>query len=263
MSNVFRDYDQAALDAQYDQRVWAPQMDEVIRRYAVASDAIRARLGEPTTQAYGPGAIEKLDLYGAGREKAFIFVHGGAWRRESRRESAFAAGPVMRAGASFVALGFAALPAAPLAGMVDQVCRAIEWVHANVSNRIVLCGHSSGAHLAACALARIDAVEKALVISGIYDLQAVRLSARNDYLRLDERLEHELSPIRHLARISCPVTVAWSAKDSAEFVRQSREFAAALGAPTLIGEGLDHFQIAETLADPASPLARAALAMLE
>ena len=59
------------------------------------------------------------------------------------------------------------------------------------------------------------------------------------------------------------MTVAWAERDSAEFARQSRSFAAALGAPTLIGRGLDHFRMAETLADPGSPLGRAALAMLE
>ena len=49
MSKIFRDYDQTALDAQYDQRVWSPHMDEVIERYAKASDAaIEAALRAPT-----------------------------------------------------------------------------------------------------------------------------------------------------------------------------------------------------------------------
>ena len=60
MSKIFRDYDQAALDAQYDQRVWSPHMDEVIRRYAESSDAARARIGEPVTHAYGPDVHHKL-----------------------------------------------------------------------------------------------------------------------------------------------------------------------------------------------------------
>lgn len=263
MSAIFREYDQTALDAQYEQRVWAPDMDEVIARYAAASDAVRARLGEPVTQAYGSSAAEQLDVYGANREKAFVFVHGGAWRRESRRASAFAAERVVRAGAAYVALGFSALPAVDLPEMLRQVCSGIDWVKRNLSTRIVLCGHSSGAHLAACALVNVDGIEKALLLSGIYDLQPVRLSARNDYLRLNARTEQELSPIRNLERIRCPVTVCWSERDSPEFARQSREFAAALGAPTLIGKGLDHFRMAGTLADPGSPLGAAALAMLE
>lgn len=260
MSNVFLDYDQAALDAQYEQRVWAANAEEVIARYAKASDAARTHLGEPQTRRYGPSDAETLDIYGpmvAGC--AFVFVHGGAWRRQSKRESAFAAETILHAGLSYVALGFALLPAVTLDVMAAQVCRGIEWVHANVSREILLCGHSSGAHLAACALTRLGFVRHALLVSGIYDLRPVRLSSRNGYLRLDERLEHELSPIRHAGGIRCPVTVAWGEMESAEFARQSREFAAALKAPTLVGAGMNHFEVIEQLADPSSPLARAAL----
>jgi arylformamidase len=263
LSKVFRDYDQAELDAQYEQRVWAPRMDHVIQRYADASDAARARIGEPVTYAYGPSAAETMDVYGANGKKAFVFVHGGSWRRQSKRESAFAAEAVVQAGATYVALGFAPLPAVTLPQMVSQVCCGIEWVKQRLDTPIVLCGHSSGGHLAACALSRIDCVEQALVISGIYDLLPVRLSSRNAFVRLDPALERELSPIRHFESIRCPMTVAWAEKESAEFARQSREFAAVLRSPTIIGEGLDHFGFAETLADPGSPLGAAALAMLE
>ena len=83
-------------------------------------------------------------------------------------------------------------------------------------------------------------MKAALLISGLYDLLPVRLSARNEYVRLDERLEDEYSPIRHVDRIRCPVTVAWAEKEGAEFTRQSKEFAAALesrAARAIVGEG--------------------------
>ena len=64
------------------------------------------------------------------------------------------------------------------------------------------------------------------------------------------------------AKIRCPVTVAWSENEGPEFSRQSEEFAKKLGAPTLVGKALNHFTMIETLADPASPLGRAALNML-
>ncbi|HEV3008000.1 MAG TPA: alpha/beta hydrolase, partial [Burkholderiales bacterium] len=89
------------------------------------------------------------------------------------------------------------------------------------------------------------------------------LSARNEYVRIDERLEYEYSPIRHLEKIRCPVTVGWAEKESAEFYRQSEAFAKKLCAPAIIGHGLNHFEIVETLADPRSPLGRAALNMLQ
>ena len=141
-----------------------------------------------------------------------MFVHGGAWRRQSSREQAFPAEPIIAAGAAYVALNFENLPAVTLPEMAAQVRRGIEWVYQSLSKEIVVCGHSSGGHLTACALTQLNFVRKALVVSGIYDLLPVRLSARNDYVRLDERLEHEYSPIRHVQRIRCPVTVAWAEK---------------------------------------------------
>jgi arylformamidase len=257
LTKVFLAYDQKALDDQYEQRVWVPHADDILRRCAIASDAVRKRIGEPRTERYGPAPIETLDIYGEGR-KAFVFVHGGAWKRQSKRENAFAAEAILAAGAAYVALDFALLPSVTLPEMVAQVCRGIEWVHRELTPDIVVCGHSSGAHLAACALVRTGLPRAALLVSGIYDLLPVRLSARNAYVRLDEKLEHELSPIRHIERIRCPATIAWGEHEAAEFDRQSREFARTLGAPTVVGQGLNHFEMIESLADPASPLARAA-----
>jgi arylformamidase len=261
LTKLFRDYDQKALDEQYEQRVWVPHADQIIKRYAEKSDAVRKRLGEPRVERYGPTPPETLDIYGTGK-KAFVFVHGGAWKRQSSREQGFLAEPIVQAGAAYVALNFANLPTVTLAEMVGQICRALEWIRKDLSDDIVLCGHSSGGHLAACALMKKNFVREAMVVSGVYDLLPVRLSARNDYVRLDERLEHDYSPIRHVDKIRCPVTVAWAEKESAEFYRQSEEFATRLGAPTLIGEGLNHFEIAEALGDPDSPLGRSALALL-
>jgi arylformamidase len=262
LKKVFRDYDQKALDDQYEQRAWVPHADAIIRRYAEASNEVRKRIGEPRVERYGSSAVETLDIYGAGA-KAFVFVHGGAWKRQSSREQAFSAEPIIEAGAAYVPLNFANLPTVTLPEMAAQVCRGIEWVRKNLADHVVLCGHSSGAHLAGYALTKIPYIKNALLVSGVYDLLPVRLSARNEYVRLDERLEHEYSPIRHVERIKCPVTVGWAQKESAEFFRQSKEFAEKLGAATLIGKGLNHFEIIETMADPRSPLGRAALNMLQ
>ena len=260
MSKVFRDYDQAQLDAQYEQRAWVPHADEIIKTFGTRSDAVRKVLGEPRTEKYGPGAVESLDVYGEGKT-AFVFVHGGAWKRQTRRENAFAAEWFVKRGVAYVVPGFALLPTVTLPEMVGQVCRAVEWTLENFKE-VVLCGHSSGGHLAGCAVTRIPALKGALLVSGLYDLLPVRLSARNEYVRIDETLEHEYSPIRHLDRIRCPVTVGWAEKESAEFYRQSKEFAEKLNAPTVIGKGLNHFEVILTLADPASPLAKAAAALL-
>ena len=66
MTKVFRDYDQAALDRAYDQAQWAANMRQVLKRRALASDAVRGRIGGPRTFAYGVTPIETLDLYPTG-----------------------------------------------------------------------------------------------------------------------------------------------------------------------------------------------------
>jgi arylformamidase len=266
VKKVFLDYDQKALDDQYEQRVWVPHADDIIRRYAARSDEARRAIGEPRTERYGPSPIETLDIYGEG-PTAFVFVHGGAWKRQSKRENAFAADTIIAAGAAYVALDFALLPAVTLPEMAEQVCRGIEWVFRRLSREVIVCGHSSGGHLGAVALTRLAFVKGALLVSGIYDLLPVRLSSRNDYVRLDEKLEQEYSPIRHVERIGCPVSIAWAEHEAAEFARQSRAFADALEnsgrlAGSLVGRGQNHFEIIETLADSASPLAQTAFRLL-
>lgn len=260
---VFRDYTQEELDRQYEQRSFAPNADEIIRRYGAVSDAVRSKYGDPETLAYGPTSAEACDLYGGRRDRMLAFVHGGAWTRMGKRPSAFAAETFLNSGASYAALGFGLLPSITLPEMVAQVCRALEFLREKFEpERFVLIGHSSGGHLSACALTKGAAVDAALLVSGVYDLLPVRLSSRNAYVRLDERLEEEYSPIRHLNRIACPVTVACGEKEGPEFFRQSKELAEKLSTPLLVGKGLNHFEMIETLADRSSALARKALEML-
>src|SRR5258707_5535565 len=108
MAKVFLDYDQQALDAAYDQAMYAPNRDQLLARFARASELARQRLGAAERFAYGESAIEGLDVY---RTKAShapinVFVHGGAWRAGLARDYAFPAETLVRAGAHYVALDF-------------------------------------------------------------------------------------------------------------------------------------------------------------
>jgi arylformamidase len=280
-AKVFRDYDQAELDRQYDQRAWAPNAIEVINRYSVDSEAVRARLGEPEEHAYGDGRAEILDLFRAPRPKApfHVFVHGGAWRTLSRRDSAFAAETFVRAGAHFVALDFAPLPLVSLGTMVGQVKAAVAWLYRNAAaldgdpDRIFISGHSSGGHLAGTAITTdwseafglpYDVVKGAVCVSGIYDLEPLRLSTRNVHLQLDDKEVEDLSPARHYYNIACPVVVAVGERESDELKRQARSFAAGVErhrhpAQLVEGQGLNHLELVNTLASPTGLLGRLAL----
>ncbi len=243
---LFLQYDKFELDKQYDQRAWAPNAAEVIRRYTQRSEEARDKLGEPTTFSYGASPVETLDLYAASAAAApiHIFIHGGAWRLLGKRDSSFAAGNFVRSGIHFIALDFAQLPSVSLGGMVAQVRRAVAWVYENARKfdgdpaQIHISGHSSGGHLAAC-VAVTDwtsefglppcIVKSAICASGIYDLQPVRLSARNDYVKLNAETEQALSPIRHLERLSTSVFVACGSRESDEFKRQSSRICSSTG----------------------------------
>jgi arylformamidase len=279
---VFLDYTQEALDRAYEQRLWAPNVDEVTARYRRESEAVRRRFPHRVA-AYGRGADETLEILPARTAHAPIqlFIHGGRWLRPVHDGFVYAAPTFLAAGAAFVAARFATLPDVRLPDMVGQLRRAVAWLHANARGfggdpaRLHVCGHSSGAHLAAVLLTTdwaaeglpSDILKGGVCISGMYDLRPVLQSNRSAYVRLDAAEEDALSPIRHLDRVRCPIIVAYGDRESPEFQRQGRCFAAALAtaaAPSqaLVMAGLNHFEGAMSLADPASPLARASLGQM-
>jgi arylformamidase len=279
---VFLDYTQEALDRAYEQRLWAPNVDAVTARYRRESEAVRRRFPHRVA-AYGPSPDETLEIFPAAGAAAPVqlFIHGGRWLRPVHDGFVYAAPTFLASGAAFVAARFATLPDVRLPDMVDQLRRAVAWLHANAGSfggdpaRLHVTGHSSGAHLAAVLLTTdwtarglpADVLKGGVCISGMYDLRPVLLSNRSAYLRLDAAEEDALSPIRHLDRIRCPTVVAYGDGESPEFQRHGRCFAAALAAArlpsrALVMAGLNHFEGALSLADPASPLARASLGQM-
>jgi arylformamidase len=289
---VWLDMDQQALDDAYDQLVYAPNRDQLTKRRIANSAAARARIGEPLRFAYGPTPIEGLDLYrsasssvkeGGERAPVAIFVHGGAWRSGSASEFTFLAEPFVHAGAHFAVLDFTNVndTGGSLLPMVEQVRRAIGWVFRNAEqfggdrDRLYLISHSSGSHLAGCAVTHDwskdglprDIVKGATLSSGMYDLRPVRLSKRSQYVNFTDAMENELSAIRHLDRLATPLIVSYGTYETPEFQRQTRDFAAAVqaaGKPVqlLVGEAYNHFEMLETLGNPYGLLGRAVLAQM-
>lgn len=288
-AKVFLDYDQAALDAAYNQAAYAANREQLLARQASNSAAVRERIGLPRRVSYGDTPIEQLDIYRATCRPTepgavFVFIHGGAWRAGLAKNMAAPAEMLLDAGIHYIVPDFAAVQevGGSLIAMADQVRRAIAWVWHNAAsfggdpNRLFVGGQSSGAHLAAVALTTdwrgqsglpADMIKGGLCISGMYDLVPVRLSARSSYVKFDDDTVDALSPIRHLDRLTAPLIVAYGTCETPEFQRQAREFAAAVadaGKPVrlLVGEHYNHFELPETLANPYGLLGRAALEMM-
>jgi len=284
---VWLDMDQKELDDAYDQAVYAPNRNQLNDRRASESERVRTRIGAPQRTAYGTTPHEMLDIYRAAAKTdapVVVFIHGGAWRHGSARDSCYGAEPFVRAGAHFVALDFINVieSSGDLMAMIDQVRRGVAWTVRNAASfggdpgRVYLTGHSSGAHLGGCVL--ITDWEKdfglpraplrgATLCSGMYDLKPVRLSKRSEYVRFTDAVEDALSAQRHLDRIHCPVTLLHGTLETPEFQRQSRDFASALraaGKPVklIVASHYNHFEIGETLNNPYGAFGSAALEMM-
>jgi arylformamidase len=284
---VWLDMDQTELDNAYDQVVYVPNQPLVHARLAAANARARARLGAPQRFQYGSVEIESVDVY---RSKAAnapinVYIHGGAWRNGRSADFALNAEPVVNAGGHSVVVDFNNIDdvAGNLMTMAKQVRSAVAWVYNNADKfggdrkRIHVTGHSSGGHLSGCVVTTDwqkdfglpkDVVKAAVLASGMYDLKPVRLSKRSKYVNFTDEIEQELSAIRHLDRLNCPIVVAYGTQETPEFQRQAREFAAAVkaaGKPVqlVVGEGYNHFEIRETLTSPYGLLGRLVLEQMK
>ncbi|MGY6535224.1 MAG: alpha/beta hydrolase [Pararhodobacter sp.] len=256
-TTVFRGMTRDELDRQYDQRTLVPQMALLFDDWLQRSTAFATRHGMPHRISYGPDRSQGVDLFAVPDARGLhVHYHGGAWKALESRHAWWLAEPWLKAGYCFAAVDFRLVPVVRLAEQVRDARLALSGVHELMEPglRLVVSGHSSGAHLAAMAVLAPEAGQPApqcdhlILASGIYDLKPVRLSGRNDYLRLDHADALSLSPELRLDSASgCPVTLIWSRNELAEFQRQSRSMADTLhraGMPVdgLTSSAANHFK---------------------
>jgi arylformamidase len=256
---VWLDLTQKELDDAYDNSVWAPNQAQLAARRIRNSDLVRQRLGEPNRFQYGRTPIEQLEVFSPSRADApiLVFVHGG------------------------IAIDFSSVENSNgnLLALADQVRGAVAWAYRHASEfggnpgQLYVAGHSSGAHLAAVALTTrwqtdhglpSNVIKGGVCCSGIFDLKPVRLSARSRYIHFTDAIEDALSPQRHIDRLEAPLTLLYGTRESPEFQRQSREFAALARAGNkqvdlIVADEYNHFEILETLGNPYGPFGREVL----
>lgn len=275
---VYRDYDQAALDAQYNNQAAAPLFRDHLRRYRELTNFAKGSLSCIENLAYGDAAEEILDIYCPKRNAApvQVFIHGGAWQHLGKDDSGLVAPAFVEAGAMLVALNFGGVPHTSLDKMVHQVRQAIAWLWHNVEgnggdrDKIFISGHSSGAHLASQCLTADwrgefdcpnEVIKGATFVSGLGDLDPVRLSYRNELLKLDAQAVKRLSLIHQQPTVKCPLLVAYARSDTSEFQRQTREVGEYWRRHDLATEIIEvpdsgHYDVVFDLADPQSQLFR-------
>ncbi len=283
MAAIYRGMDQDELERQYNARGTVPDVDIYLHRYAQLSEAARRECRVFTDLAYGDHPDETYDLFPAGQNTPLlIFIHGGYWRALSKDESGFMAKCFVDAGISVAAINYSLAPGANLDQIVDQVRRCVAhlWSEAEdlgiAQDRIILCGTSTsaGGHLAAMVLNSDWALKQevqsagACLISGLFDLEPVRLCLPNTWLKLDIDAARRNSPIRQVAVCDFPVLIVWAGTDTNEFKRQSQDYALALKTrsqqvKTLEIADRNHFDIVLDLADPCRELTLETMRLLD
>lgn len=277
-------HDSAWYDLQYDNRARVPEFAAILGRWAQASALARQQLAPRVDLAYGATPAETLDVFAAPAPNApvLVFVHGGWWRALDKSDHSFVAPAFVQAGAMVVVPNYGLCPAVTIEQIALQVTQALAWVWRNAARyggdrtRIVVVGHSAGAHLAAMLLAcRWHAVgadlpdglvRAAMAISGVYDLEPIRLAP---FLQADLRLTP--AAVRRLSPAFFPrprrtlYTLA-GGQESDEFMRQNRLIRDQWG-PTTVPvcetvSGKNHFDMLHELVDPQTRTHALALRLL-
>ena len=259
--SVYRGMNRAALDAAYENSAAVSDSPALLAGWNARSDRLAAERPQHLDLRYGPLERNRIDYFaGEAGAPVLVFIHGGYWQMRAKETFRFLATGPLAHGIGVALVGYTLAPEKTLDGICAEVRAAVTWLAGRVAalggdpDRIYLSGWSAGAHLTAVSL-DAPAVRGGLAISGVYDLEPIRLSYLNDKLGLDEGTARGLSPLFNLPPRSRPLIVACGTGELAELQRQSGDFAVARQRAGLPGRlvtlaGHNHFTILEELARP-------------
>ena len=275
MTAIYRGMDRAALDAAYDNTGAVADSQAYRARWWESSAAIRAQPGSRLDLRYGERPRATLDYFPSGRAGAplFVFIHGGYWQRNEKERFAFLAPGPLAHGINVAVQGYTLAPEARLTDIVLEVHQALSFLVGLAAEfgfdarKLFIGGWSAGGHLTAAASSH-PAVRGGIPISGIFELEPIRLGVLNDKLGLDAAEVARLSPLRNLPERSPPLQLFVGGDELPELKRQSEDYAKAArmrGLPVSLTTlpGHHHFSILDELARPDGALTGALVDLAE
>ena len=275
---LYRAYDPAQLDAQYNPRAVAPLFQILVDRWTADSEETVRKFKNRLDVPYGPSPAEKVDIFPAAERKAPIqlFFHGGYWRAMDKAANRHLARAFVPAGATTVFANYGLCPSVTMDDLVRQTRACIAWVWKNAEtfggdpDRLFVSGHSAGGHIVCSALATdwaqfgapSNVLKGVCAISGLYDLEPIQRVFVNKELRMTPEQALRNSPLLHMPKCPTPLIMAVGALESDEWRRQTSDYVAAFrsrGWPVehIVVAGHDHYSILEPLENPKHPLGNA------
>jgi len=244
---MYRGLDRSELDRQYNNLARIPDHEAYAAGWSAASLQTRGSAPCRLDVAYGDRPRERLDLFfpdDPGRLRAapiHAFIHGGYWYAQAKENFSYVAQGLIQEGVIVAVLDYELCPDVDISEIVRQVRAALAWLWRNAEEfggdpqRIFASGHSAGGHLTAMSLATDWAafgdglpntlVKGGVTVCGVFDLEPIRLCFLNDILGLDESMVRLESPLYNLPVEPVSLVVAVGECESAEFIRQSQEYA--------------------------------------
>src|SRR5688572_12418198 len=247
---MYRGMDRAALDAAYNNGAAVADSAKIVADWEARSAKLRAAHPEGMDLRYGPDERNRIDYFSARRDgPVLVFIHGGYWQNRAKEVFSFVAEGPLAWGINVALVGYTLAPQKRLDGIVAEIRAALGWLHQSLGmlggKKIYLSGWSAGGHLTAIAIDH-PAAAGGLAISGIYDLEPMRLSYINDKLRLDEAEAKRNSP----GPTTKPLVIVYGADELPELRRQSEDYAKLLRGKAVALPRRNHFTILEELASP-------------
>jgi len=264
---LYRGMDKTALDAAYDnpRAVGLPVLQRMMADWISRGKDI-ASASHLTEIRYGEAERNRIDIFEASRSSGFqgratiTFIHGGYWRSQDKETYRFLAKGALERGLNFANIEYTLAPQQTVGGIVQEIRDAISCLNSHLHHAIPdhallhMSGHSAGGHLVAMTLNE-RGVSSGTSISGIFDLEPIRLSYLNEELRLTPEDVARYSPQHHIPTSSPPLIITYGEEELPELCRQSEDFHVAWDARKLDSKLVrlpqhNHFSILEELADP-------------
>jgi arylformamidase len=250
---LYRGMDRVALDAAYNNGAAVADSPHIVAGWEARSARLRAAHPEGMDLRYGPHERNRIDYFGARRDGPVLaFIHGGYWQMRAKELFSFVAEGPLAWGINVALIGYTLAPQKRLDGIVAEIHRALDWLDSSVGmlggdrRKLFVSGWSAGGHLTAMAMHH-PAAAGGLAISGIYDLEPMRLSYINDKLRLDEAEARRNSP----GPTDKALYIAYGADELPELRRQSEDYGKRLRNTEVVPVAKrNHFTVLEELASP-------------